>query len=193
MLYTKNDSASYVQQFKKKMTNFADKAPLLLSFTTTPIGVQIVNESTDDVWDIPWDFSVPVKLFIYGIKQILIKDNAYPILTKVERTTETYSQQEQVDMAVSGIPVEDIPVTKIIENKKQYRIDKLIVYKDIFIIEDIETQQKFRYQMNKSSVFFLQKIRSHKLNSETAADYFFANSKLMNEIILKNDEDSESN
>ncbi len=185
MLYTKTDSSSYIQQFKRKLTNFADKAPLLMSFTTTPKGVQIVNEATDDVYEVEWDFSVPVKSFIYGIKQVLLQNNAYPILIKQEKSIVDVPSSEQIEMASQGIPVEQIPTRKEVIKETKILIDKIIPYRDIFIIEDMETNKKYRYHMKMSSVLFLKRIRSHALNSRTAAKIFFDKSELMNEIFLK--------
>lgn len=189
MLYTKNDSASYIQQFKRKMTNFADKAPILLSFTTTPTGVQLINEHTDDVYEVAWDFSVPVKLFIFGIKQILRESNAYPIMTKVLSEVQEVPEAEQLQLATQGIPLEEIATKRTVRIEKKYLIDKIIVCRDIFIIEDLDTGTKYRYHMSKSSVFFLKKMRSGKLDSEQAAQYFFENSELMNEIIPREEEE----
>lgn len=192
MLYTKNDSATYIQQFKKKMDNFCEKAPLLLSYTTTPQGVQIVNEHTDDVFDVTWDFSVPVKLFIYGIKQILRKNDWYPLLIKTEETLENLSYDEQITLASNGVPLDQVPTVRRITTEHKYLIDKVIMCKDIFIIEDIKTEQKFRYHMNKSSGFFLKKMRSGRMDHYQAADYFFGNSSLMNELINQ-DENNNTN
>jgi hypothetical protein len=153
--------------------------------------VQVINEHTDDVYDIHWDFSVPVKLFIFGIKQSLRENGAYPIITKVTQQVENVPEEEQVEMATEGISVEYIPTKRNIEIRKNYIIDKCIICRDIFIIEDEDTGQKFRYHMNTSSVFFLKKMRSKKLNAEQAADYFFKNSSLLNEIIPREETENE--
>lgn len=189
MLYQKNDSQSFVAEFKKRFSNFAEKAPLLLSYTTTPGAVQIIDESTDDVFEIPWDYSIPVKSFIFGIKQYLIQKDRYPILNKVEAEEEEIPTSEQITMAVDGTELGKIPVKRYKKHIRVYRIDKVIVFKDIFIIQDLETEKMYRYRMNKSSVFFLKKIRSGRLNREQAASYFFENSVLLNEIVPKEEEE----
>lgn len=191
MLYNKNDSQSYVAEFKKRFSNFAEKAPLLLSYTTTPNSVQIIDESSEDVFEIDWDYSIPVKSFIFGIKQMLISKDRYPILHKVEETEEGITTEEQISMAVQGTDLSSIPVKRYKKHIHAYRIDKVIVFKDIFIIQDLDTEQMYRYRMSKSSVFFLKKIRSGRLNREQAASYFFENSVLLNEIVPKDEEISD--
>jgi hypothetical protein len=191
VLYNKNDSQSYVAEFKKRFENFCEKAPLLLSYTTTPSSVQIIDESTEDVFEIDWDYAIPVKSFIFGIKQMLIERDRYPILHKIEETEEGVTTEEQISMATEGTDLSSIPVKRYKKHIHAYRVDKVIVFKDIFIVQDLETQKMYRYRMNKSSVFFLKKIRSGRLNREQAASYFFENSLLLNEIIPKEEDQSD--
>ena len=162
---------------------------MVLSFTTTPTGVQVINERTNDVFDISWDFSVPVKLFIFGIKQILRDNKQYPILTKMEVTVENVPEEEQVRLAASGVLISEIPTKRTVKTPRYYLIDKAIIYRDIFIIEDLTTGTKYRYKLDKHSVFFLEKMRQKKLNSEQAAKHFFEHSELLNEIVLKEDQE----
>jgi hypothetical protein len=183
MLYQKSDSSLYVQEFKRKFSNFADKAPILISYTTTPTGVQVINETTSLVYEFSWDFTIPVKSFIHGIKQILV-ENCYPILEKLEEIEEDLSEEDQIKLASEGTPLDEIPTKCKIGRYHKYLIDKCIIIKDIFLLKDLETDRMYRYQMNKSSVFFLQKMRSGKLNPAQAAEYFFKNTTLLNEVVL---------
>jgi len=187
MLFTKNDSQIYIREFKKRFQNYCEKAPILLSYTTTPKGVQVIDESTNYVYDFEWDFSIPVKSFIHGIKNILIQQ-CYPIIHSIESSEIDISKDEQVEMAIEGIPLSDIPVKRYKKTTVEWLLDKVIVFKDIFIIKNLTTGRMYRYKFNKSSVFFLKKIRSGKLDRDQAGAYFFENSELINEIIAK-DED----
>ena len=190
MLYSKNDSQSYISTFRRKFDNFSVKAPLLISFTTSANGVQVINEDKDDVYEFKWDFSIPVKNFIYGIKMKLIQDGCYPIMVKVTKTEVPISKDEQVKMAMDGININDIPTKKIIENKESWMIDKVISFKDRFVVEELNTGDKFLYQLDKSCIFFLQKMKRNQLNQVEAANYFFLHASLLNKIILKEDVDA---
>ena len=188
MLYNKNDSQTYMQEFRKRFSNFAEKAPVLISYTTTPNAVQVIDETTNDVYEITWDFSIPVKFFIHGIKNMLIEKGCYPVIHKIEEESEAVTTEEQLSMAMDGSPLENIPVKRYKKHIHKFLIDKVIVFKDIFIIKDLETDKMFRYKMNKSSVFFLKKMRDGRFkNKEEAAEYFFSNSALLNEIELKSE------
>jgi len=181
MLLEKNDSQTYVAEFKKRFSNFAEKAPVLLSYTTTPKGVQIVDEATDTVYDFTWEFSIPVKTFIHGIKMKLVP-LCYPRMLKQEEIVFPLSEEEQIELAATAENLENIPTTRTILKSTPFRLDKVITYKDIFIIENLETKELFRYKMNSSCVFFLKKMRSGRLNEVDAAKYFFDKSTLLNKI-----------
>ena len=185
MLYQKNDSQLYIQEFKKRFTNFCEKCPLLLSFTTTPTGVQVIDENTNDVYEISFDYSIPVKSFIHGIKNMLIEKGCYPVIYKIDEGEEDVSTEEQLEMAVDGADLDSIPVRRYKKHITPLRIDKCIIFKDIFILEDTKTGKMSRYKLNKSSVFFLKKMRSGKLTREEAGKYFFSNATFLNEIVPK--------
>ena len=182
MLFQKNDSELYVQEFKKRFTNFCEKAPLLISFTTTPNGVQVVDETKDLIFEFEFDYSIPVKSFIHGIKQKMIVKGCYPIMTQVEWVEQDVPRDEQIQMIEQGQDINTVPTRRKVKSVTTFMIDKVIIFKDQFVIREMETDRLYLYKMSKSSAFFLQKIRRGKLTLETSADYFFENSTLVNEI-----------
>ena len=182
MLCQRNDSQTYVTEFKKRFTNFAEKAPIRISFNTTPTGIQVIDEDTDQVYEFDWDYTIPVKTFIHGIKSIL-RTNCYPRIVKVETIWRPISEQRQIELAAEGQDLQSIPTQEQIELRTTFCIDKVIVIKDIFIVEDETTHKLYRYKLHKSSVFFLKKLREGRLSPTEAADYFFQHSELLNEIV----------
>ena len=187
MLYSKGDSLSYSQEFRKRFTNFCVKSPVLLSFNTLSSGVQVINESNDTVYEFDFSFITPVKEFISGIKRVLVEE-CYPVLNKVEYIEEPLSIKEQVDLASDGgVDIDKIPVIKKKKIVHSFIVDKVIVIRDIFIIKSIESGDMLRYKLNGSSVTFLNNIRRSSndpkyLNREDAANYFFSHATLMNKI-----------
>lgn len=181
MLCDKNDSQSYIQEFQKRFNNFAEKAPVLLSYSTYPKGVSIVDEGLDTVYEFEWDFTIPVKSFIHGIKEIL-SEKSYPTMTQVIRKIEPLSEEETATLLAAGMDIEKIPETKTISTAVPWLIDKCVIFKDVFILKNMKTKELSRYKLNKSSVFFLKKLRSGALTNETAGDYFFANATFLNTI-----------
>ena len=77
MIYHKIDADSYKESFSNKFTNFAEKAPIIISFAIDDIGVTVAHENSGKKYFYPWDYVVPVKSFIHDIKRDLVK-NHYP-------------------------------------------------------------------------------------------------------------------
>lgn len=182
MLVKALDASEYIAEFKKRFTNFCEKSPILLSYAVTNNQVQVVIEETDDVLTFDFQFSVDVKEFIYGIRQILIR-KAYPVIEKTEFSERTLSAEEQITMAQQGTPVDAIPSVVTEQKAIRYLIDRVIIYKDTFILRDLETDKLYRYKLNGSSVFFLKKMRLKKMSPKEAGDFFFSKAELLNEIL----------
>jgi len=184
MLYTRNDTKSFETEFKKRFTNFCDKSPVLLSFAMTPTSVQVIDEANDDVYEFPWEYSSEVKEFIHKIKHVLI-EKCYPVILQTLTSEVPLTIEEQTRMAGEGTPIESIPLRKVVKTTREFLIDKVIVYKDVFIIEDRNTKDLFRYKLNRSSIFFLKKIRSGEFSREEAGEFFFKHGVLLNKIVPK--------
>ncbi len=182
MLYNKVDSTRYVEIFKDKFSNFAQKAPTLISFVTTKDGVILVHENTGSQYEFPWDFTVPVKSFIYEIKQHLVKYH-YPRLELEEIHSIKMTEDEIVQKLSEGKSVPDNGMKTISEIHK-FRIDKIITLKDIFILVNEETEKIYRYKMKSSSIFYLKRYRSGQFaDLREAGKDFFDRCELLGEII----------
>lgn len=181
MLHEKIDSERYKAELIKKLSNFCEKAPVLLSFVTSDSGVTIVHTNSGEKYQFPWDFTVPVKTFIHNIKEVLVK-NHYPRLLQIIEEEVPLTPEEQAALLEQGTTAAELPTTKIERSQKLWRIDRVIVWRDVFILIDEDTGEQYRYKMHKSCVFFLKNYRSGKYTLETAADYFFRNSELLNKI-----------
>jgi len=182
MLFTKVDSAKYITEFKERFSNFAQKAPILLSFIISAEKVVVIHENSGNSYSFEWDFAVPVKSFIHEIKQVL-SDNHYPRIALQQVQRIQLSPDEQASMLASGVSISDLPSYKDVKTTSIYRIDKVIALKDIFIIQSEDDYKTYRYKMNYSSIFFLKNYRTGKYKSiEEAGDFFFSKSELLNEL-----------
>lgn len=185
MLYNKTDSNKYVSEFKTRFANFAQKAPILLSFIVADNKVTVIHENSQTAYDFEWDFTIPVKSFIHEIKQVL-SDNHYPRIERVTQEETALSPEEQASLLASGVAVDELPATRKVEKRTIYRIDKVIALKDVFILQDEQTFQSFRYKMHYSSIFFLKNYRNGKYGSlAEAGEFFFSKSELLNEIVSR--------
>ncbi len=189
MLCEKNDSQSYIRDFQKRFNNFAEKAPILISYSTHPGGVSIIDEGKNVVYDFDWDFTIPVKTFIHGIKELL-SEKAYPRIHYMESHEEPLTEEEAAGLLASGVDIDQIPNVKNVTVGLRFMIDKCIIFKDIFILKDLKTGELFRYKLNKSSVVFLKKLRSGALNETQAGTYFFQNATFLNKIESKEEDGS---
>lgn len=181
MLYNKHDTKTYEKEFMKRFTNFSDKSPMLVSFSVTPTCVQIVDENTDTVYEFKWDYTLSVKEFIHIIKEKL-STACYPEIVKTIKEELPLDSSEQAKLIEKGMDINNLPLTKVITHKKSYIIDKVIIYRDIFILKEKETNKLSRYQLNKSAVLFLKKMRSGVISKEDAGNFFFENSVHLNDI-----------
>lgn len=181
MLYNKNDSQTYEKEFKRKFSNFCEKSPILLSFSISPSCVQVIDESQDNVYEFPWDYTLNVKEFIHAIKEVLIV-NCYPQIIKTEFYIEDVPIEEQTKAIEEGTPIDQVPIKRERIKSTPYLIDKVIVYRDIFILKNLNTGLLSRYKLNKSAVFFLKKLRNKVFSKEEAGNFFFENANLLNII-----------
>ena len=185
MLHQKINSGDYIKSFSEKFNNFIIKAPVLASFVVTPEGVDVIHENTKKIYHYDWDFTQHVKSFIHEIKLDLI--NHYPRLQTSAVNKVSLKPEQQAQLIAEGkYEVDNVPSFLTEKKETIWRIDKVIVYKDIFIVVNEDTEETFRYKMDRSCVYFLKSYRSGKYKSLLeAGDYFFSNSKLLNKIDLK--------
>ena len=54
MILQKVDSEEYKESFVNKFTNFADKAPIVISFATDDLGVSVIHENSGKKYFYPW-------------------------------------------------------------------------------------------------------------------------------------------
>lgn len=160
MLYIKQDSKNYITEFKKRFSNFCEKAPVLLSFTVTEDYVQIINEALDstqeNVLTVNWDFSITVKEFIYGIKQILMK-RWYPRIIRISISNDIKSNSANQDIL-----------------ETPYIIERVILLKNVFILFNERTQSKEFYEFKGNSYVFLKKAYSLKEDAKILGEQFFS-------------------
>ena len=174
MILNKIDTTKYKEDFTKKFNNFGEKAPIMISFAIDEFGVTIVHENSGEKYIYDWDFTVPVKAFIHKIKQDL-SYNHYPRLIK---EVEVMDEDAAVDQILEGENPDSLDKSKTIKKEITYRIDKVLMMKDQFILVDESTGESYCYQLNGSSVYFLKNYRNGVYKDiKEAGDYFFKNAK----------------
>lgn len=182
MLSKKIDSVIYKETFVKKFTNFAEKAPIVISYATDDIGVTVVHENSGKKYFYPWDYSVPVKTFIHDIKRDLVA-NHYPRLVRTVEVTKHLTIEEQADYIAKGSKLEDLPDSITTTITEHYRIDKILVMKDELVLVNEKTLQQYTYRMKSSAFAYLRNYRTGRLGDlEEASKVFFENATLVEEL-----------
>ena len=180
MLLVSTDSRKYIAEFKDRFSNFAQKAPILVSFTTSEADVRVKHENSGTTYKFDWDYSVPVKSFIHEIKQTL-SDLHYPRIARVEESEVPISGERRAALLEAGVT--EFPQTQHVESTEIFRIDKVIVLQDFFIIQSERDFRTYRYKLNYSSIYFLKDYRTGRYKSiEEAGKFFFEKATLLNEM-----------
>ena len=186
-----------------KLHAYLDRAPILVSdivgTENCVDGVYIIHEETKTKLFFPFDYDIEPKVWIHGIKEKLI--SFYPRI--IENVTEerATTASEMADFVLKGGDPSKVPVlTKEVKSQKLWRIDKVQLYKDIFILQlegirdinetewnrDIEpTQNRFKFQGG-CSVMYLTKYRNKDFQNQIeAGQFFFENSIFIDELVQK--------
>jgi len=180
MLHQKISAETYKGILIKKLSNFCDKAPILLKFITSDKGVTIIHSNSNTRYEFPWDFETPVKTFIYDIKMKILVH--YPRMLQQIESEVALTPQEVAAALESGLEPDQIPATKTQVEEILWTITRVLVYKDIFLIQQEGSEEQLRYKMNKSCIHFLKNYRAGRFTLESAAEYFFKNSQLLSTL-----------
>lgn len=182
MILQKVDSESYKDSFINKFTNFADKAPIVISFATDDLGVSVVHENSGKKYFYPWDYVIPVKSFIHDIKRDL-EANHYPRISRKITRTRELTPDEQADLISKGMSIDSVPTVITEEVVENYRIDKIIVMRDEFILVDEATNEQYCYKMSSSAFAYLRTYRSGGFKDLfEAGDEFFKKASLVTKL-----------
>ena len=182
MILQKVDSEEYKESFINKFTNFADKAPIVISFATDDLGVSVIHENSGKKYFYPWDFVIPIKSFIHDIKRDL-SYNHYPRISRTYQVERPLTADEHAELIAKGTDLDNLPTTIVEDVHEVYRIDKILVMKDEFIIVNEQTNEQYCYKMNGSAFSYLRSYRSGEFKSmEDAGEVFFKKCVLVNKL-----------
>jgi hypothetical protein len=203
MRLSSKNGKKWISNSIDKLHAYLDRAPVLVSDVVGTEncvdGVFIIHEETKTKLFFPFDYDTEPKIWVHDIKEKLIQ--FYPRI--IENITEerASTSAEMAEFVLNGGDPSKVPVTtKETKQQKLWRIDKVQLYKDIFILqlEGIRnigetdwdynitpTQNRFKFQGG-CSVMYLTKYRNKDFNNLIdAGEYFFSNSIFIDELIQK--------
>lgn len=202
MILTSKNGKKWISRAMDKLHAYLNRAPILVSDITGTEGcidgVFIIPENTKTKMFFPFDYDEDPKIWVHNIKEKLLE--FYPrIVENVYKTVAT-SPKERAIFLERGGTLDEVPAErKEIIEQRLWRIDKIQVYKDIFILQlegtrtadalswgmdepSATIQNRYKYQGG-SSVFFLNKYRNNDFqNLVDAGEAFFNNSIFIDEV-----------
>lgn len=203
MRLSSKNGKKWISDSIDKLHAYLDRAPVLVSDVVGTEncvdGVFIIHEETKTKLFFPFDYDTEPKIWVHDIKEKLIQ--FYPRI--IENITEerASTSAEMAEFVLNGGDPSKVPVTtKETKQQKLWRIDKVQLYKDIFILQlegvrnigetdwdynITPTQNRFKFQGG-CSVMYLTKYRNKDFNNLIdAGEYFFSNSIFIDELIQK--------
>jgi hypothetical protein len=203
MRLSSKNGKKWISDSIDKLHAYLDRAPILVSDVVGTEncvdGVFIIHEETKTKLFFPFDYDTEPKIWVHDIKEKLIQ--FYPRI--IENITEerASTSAEMAEFVLNGGDPSKVPVTtKETKQQKLWRIDKVQLYKDIFILQlegvrnigetdwdynITPTQNRFKFQGG-CSVMYLTKYRNKDFNNLIdAGEYFFSNSIFIDELIQK--------
>lgn len=208
MILDSKNGKKWISSAMDKLHAYLNRAPILVSDITGTEncvdGVHIIHESSKTKKFFPFpspEFDEDPKIWVHNIKDNLLE--FYPrIIENVVEKRAMSSSEMALYIEKSG-DYENVPTEKEeVVLQKLWRIDKVQVYKDIFILQleairdnkesvwkrvDDSTpiQNRYKFQGG-SSVFFLNKYRNEGFSNQIeAGKEFFENSIFIDELQQK--------
>lgn len=183
----------WIKQTLKKFISYSEKCPLLLGYKVTEInnvqGLFVTSFGKDELSQFfPFDSNMEPKSFVHQIKEYF--QNANPAL--LEEVVKEQTPLDVKDIAIyleKGVKMEDIPRYNEYFVSKYWVIDRVILWKNIFILKQADETGKiinetgFRFKFDGCAVLFLKDLREGKYDSpKDSGKYFFDHSMLINQL-----------
>ena len=199
MIAESKNGRKWVAQAMDKLHSYLSRAPIIVTdiTSTNGDGVYILHDDSKTKEFFQFDIDEEAKVWVHQIKEKLLF--LYPrIIENVSTTIPTTSMDKAMFLEKGG-KLNEVPATKdILTCQRLWRVDKVQLYKNIFILQlegtrenpegdwnrdvgKIPIQNRYKYQS--ASVFFLSKYRNNEFkDEEEAGKFFFDNSIFIDEV-----------
>lgn len=193
----------WISQSVEKLKKYLSRAPLLVSdiigTENCQDGVFIVIDSLKKKMFFPFEYEVEPKSWVHNIKENLVR--YYPRLIESVTEKHTLTPEEQALYVERAGTIEGCPTTEDrVVKRNCWRIDKVLCYRDIFILYLEGTTDKDnnftsckepimrRFKYMGSSVLFLKKQRAatEAQEAQELSKDFFENAVPLDDVEVKN-------
>jgi hypothetical protein len=193
------DRRKWVSAAIDKLTAYLNRVPITVNYAIENSRIIITPEVENPkelIFD--FDYNLEPKSWVHNIKEELLP--FYPRLIEQVYEDVELTSEELALRLVNGEDPQNIPrVEKKVVKYNGFRIDKVLCYKDIFLLtlesEAITSTNKpdfkpvsprmFRYKYVVSSVIFLNKLKERKVSILEASEEFFKRAVLIDEVEVK--------
>ena len=180
MIGSRTSSRNWERAFAKKLNSFLKKSAAVFSVKWYDDHVSIIHDNSGSEYRVDYDYEADIKNLIHSLKQQLIKH--YPLLIR-EYTREVELTPEEIANAVASSDSFEISKVKTVTEKEMWRIDRVLLWKDIFILVNVKEKTAREMKFTGNSVGFLYKYRNGKFDSlEEAGKEFFNNATYIRDI-----------
>lgn len=174
--------SDFLDEFKRRFSNFCNKAPIILTFKITPSSCYLKDLEKNIIHKFDFNHLESVKQNIKKIKDWLI-ENVYPKMIEETFIEKDLSTEEIEKLIESGADEETAIMKKNIQIiETVWLIEKLIIKRDELFIRNLKTNKLYRYKMNIPSTVFLKKIRLGNMTQKEIFNYFYNKSTLIAEM-----------
>ena len=202
MILSSKNNKKWISEAINKLNAFLTRAPVLVSFiigqNNNEDGIYIINEETKEKKWFSFNFDMNEKDWVHSIKLDLL--DKYPRIIENIYEDAALTAEEMAMEIEAGTQISQLPKTKkVLKAKNLYRIDKVLIHKNVFILAHIgvwdekknkfeeiaPVNQRWKY-VNGSCVVFLKKLREGAYeNLEKAGEEFFNHVVFVDELIKK--------
>ncbi len=178
------ETNKWLVEFKKKFTNFCEKAPIILSFNLSPTEVILFeqkynSENTNLLHTFQLDYTKNIQSNIADIKKWLMKCK-YPVMIKQETYFKEFTANEINIMIDEGLTLDDVLKQKKVVKSIQMRIEKVIIKRNELHVRNLETNELNFYYLDMPLISFLIKLSIlDSISSVDAWELFNEKAKLL--------------
>jgi len=180
MIGSKNSDRHWEKVFVKKLNSFLKKAPAVFSVNWSASYVTVTHDNSRSQYRVDFDYNVNPKDLIHELKQNIVVH--YPLLAR-EVHSEIERSPDEIAEEVAKSDSFEVSKTKDVVTSEVWRIDRVLLWKDIFILVNIKEKTAREMKFTGNSAGFLYKYRNGKFDSlEAAGKEFFENATYIRDI-----------
>lgn len=166
------DQEEFTSKFVDKFSNALLRMPILVEDNIVIINDELKFNIGEEEYSYKLNFVNTVEKNIFDIRKDLY-ERSFPIVSFSHRREESLSTSEISSLIENGMSLEEALLkTKTIEEKEDFKINRINITKDEFFLKNLEDEtdeRMYRLKLMPISIF-LKRLRTGKLTPVEAGD-----------------------